>query len=542
MKRTATLFLLIVSIAAFPRAQAPAEKLDYETIGRIRDEGLNRSQVMDHISWLADVYGPRLTGGPGIMQAGDWTLKKFAEWSLSNPHRETFQFGKGWSLERFSAHMIEPQVQPLIGLPGGWSAGTNGTVVAEVVRAQIDTEADIERYRGKLAGKIVLTQPARAVSMLEGLIVHRMTPEEFAEAATTPIPAARGRGGRGGAGGRGAADNSLRQKIAQFYKSEGVVALFNRGGDSASASAGSNLDTQQQRTDGGTIFPSGNGSRAADAGQAVPSVTLAVEHYNRMTRILDKGLPVKVELNIQTKFYDETSPNGFNLVAEIPGTDPALKDEVVILGAHFDSVAHSPGATDNATGSAAMMEAMRIIKAIGAKPRRTIRIALWGGEEEGLMGSRAYVREHFADVTTMTLKPAHAKVAAYFNSDNGSGRIRGIWLQSNLAVAPIFQQWIEPLRDLGVTGLGPRSVSSTDHVSFDNAGLPGFQFMVDRLEYNSRSHHSNMDTVDRVQRDDMVQHATVIAVIAWNAANRDEKLPRKALPPPQRSNTTDADR
>jgi carboxypeptidase Q len=542
MKRTATLFLLIVSIAAFPGAQAPAEKLDYETIGRIRDEGLNRSQVMDHISWLADVYGPRLTGGPGIMQAGDWTLKKFAEWSLSNPHRETFQFGKGWSLERFSAHMIEPQVQPLIGLPGGWSAGTNGTVVAEVVRAQIDTEADIERYRGKLAGKIVLTQPARAVSMLEGLIVHRMTPEEFAEAATTPIPAARGRGGRGGAGGRGAADNSLRQKIAQFYKSEGVVALFNRGGDSASASAGSNLDTQQQRTDGGTIFPSGNGSRAADAGQAVPSVTLAVEHYNRMTRILDKGLPVKVELNIQTKFYDETSPNGFNLVAEIPGTDPALKDEVVILGAHFDSVAHSPGATDNATGSAAMMEAMRIIKAIGAKPRRTIRIALWGGEEEGLMGSRAYVREHFADVTTMTLKPAHAKVAAYFNSDNGSGRIRGIWLQSNLAVAPIFQQWIEPLRDLGVTGLGPRSVSSTDHVSFDNAGLPGFQFMVDRLEYNSRSHHSNMDTVDRVQRDDMVQHATVIAVIAWNAANRDEKLPRKALPPPQRSNTTDADR
>ena len=533
MKRTATLFLLMLSVVAFPRAQAPAEKLDYETIGRIRDEGLNRSQVMDHISWLADVYGPRLTGGPGIMQAGDWTLKKFAEWSLSNPHRETCQFGKGWLLERFSAHMIEPQVQPLIGLPGGWSAGTNGTVVAEVVRAQIDTEADIERYRGKLAGKIVLTQPARAVSMLEGLIVHRMTPEEFAEAATTPIPAARGRGGRGGAGGRGAADTSLRQKIAQFYKSEGVVALFNRGGDSDSASAGSNLDTRQQRTDGGTIFPSGNGSRGADAGQAVPSVTLAVEHYNRMTRILDKGLPVKVELNIQTKFYDETAPNGFNLVAEIPGTDPALKDEVVILGAHFDSVAHSPGATDNATGSAAMIEAMRIIKAIGAKPRRTIRIALWGGEEEGLMGSRAYVREHFADITTMTLKPAHAKVAAYFNSDNGSGRIRGIWLQSNLAVAPIFQQWIEPLRDLGVTALGPRSVSSTDHVSFDNAGLPGFQFMVDRLEYNSRSHHSNMDTVDRVQRDDMVQHATVIAVFAWNAANRNERLPRKALPPPQ---------
>jgi hypothetical protein len=539
MKRTAALSLLIVSIAAFPRAQAPAEMLDYQTIGRIRDEGLNRSQVMDHVSWLADVYGPRLTGGPGIMQAGDWALKRFTEWGLSNPHRETFQFGKGWALERFSGHMIEPQVQPLIGMPSGWSAGTNGTVTADVVRAQIDTEADMERFRGKLAGRIVLTQPARPVSMLQGLIVHRMTPEEFAEAETTPIPAARGRGGRGG---RGAADTSLRQKIAQFYRAEGVVALFNRGGDSDTAAAGSNLDTQQQRTDGGTIFPSGNASRGADAGQAVPSVTLAVEHYNRMTRILDKGLPVKVELNIQTTFYDETTPNGFNLVAEIPGTDPVLKDEVVILGAHFDSVAHSPGATDNATGSAAMMEAMRILKAIGAKPRRTIRIALWGAEEQGLMGSRAYVREHYADVTTMTLKPAHAKVAAYFNSDNGTGRIRGIWLQSNLAVAPIFEQWIEPLRDLGVSALGPRSVSSTDHVSFDNVGLPGFQFMVDRLEYNSRTHHSNMDTVDRVQRDDMVQHATVIAVFAWNAANRDEKLPRKALPPPQRQNTNTNDR
>jgi hypothetical protein len=436
--------------------------------------------------------------------------------------------------------MIEPQVQPLIALPGAWSAGTNGPVTADVVRAQIETEADMERYRGKLAGKIVLTQPPRAVRMLDGLIVHRMTPDEFEEAARTPIPAAgRGRGGRGGRGGPG---DGLRQKIAQFLKAEGVVALFNRGSDNDMASAGSNLETQQQRTDGGTIFPTGGGSRGADAGQAVPSVTLAVEHYNRMVRILDKGVPVKVELNIATKFYEETSPNGFNLVAEIPGTDPALRDEVVLLGAHFDSVAHSPGATDNATGSAAMMEAMRILKTIGAKPRRTIRIALWGGEEEGLLGSRAYVREHYGDPATMVLKPAHGKVAAYFNSDNGTGRVRGIWLQSNLAVAPIFRQWIEPLRDLGVSALGPRSVSSTDHVSFDNVGLPAFQFMVDRLEYNSRSHHSNMDTVDRVQRDDMVQHATVAAVFAWNAATRDEKLPRKALPPPQRRETGTDDR
>lgn len=526
MKRAAGLSLIMLSVVPFPVAQAPQERLDYDTIGRIREEGLNRSQVMDHISWLADVYGPRLTGGPGIAQAGDWALKKFGEWGLVNAHKETFPFGKGWSLERFSAHMIEPQVQPLIGLPGAWSPGTNGTVVAEVVRVQIDSEADFARYRGTLAGKIVLTQPARAVRLLEGTIVHRMTDQQFAEAATTPIPAGRGgRGGRGGPGGQ-----ALRQKIDRFYKSEEVVALFNRGSDSDLASIGSGLSTEQQRTDGGTIFPAGGGSRGADAGQGLPTVTLAVEHYNRMVRILARGVPVKVELNVEAKFYDETTPNGFNLVAEIPGTDPALKDEVVLLGAHFDSVAYATGATDNATGAAAMMEAMRILKAIGARPRRTIRIALWGGEEQGLVGSRAYVREHYGDPETMTLKPGHGKLAAYFNSDNGTGRVRGIWLQSNFGAGPIFRQWIEPLRDLGVEAVGPRSVSSTDHVSFDNVGLPAFQFMVDRLEYNSRSHHSNMDTVDRVQRDDMVQHATVAAVFAWNAANRDEKLPRKPRP------------
>jgi carboxypeptidase Q len=245
-------------------------------------------------------------------------------------------------------------------------------------------------------------------------------------------------------------------------------------------------------------------------------------------RVLEKNLPVTVELNIQTKFYDEPpAGNGFNVIAEIPGTDPKLKDEVVMLGAHFDSVAASTGATDNATGSAAMMEAMRILKAVGAKPRRTIRIGLWGGEEEGLLGSRAYVRQHFGDPASKTLKLEHAKLAAYFNSDNGTGRVRGIWLQGNTAAEPIFRQWMEPLKDLGVSAIGPRSVTSTDHVSFDAVGLPGFQFMVDRLEYNSRTHHSNMDTFDRVQADDMIQQATVVAVFAYNAAMRDEKLPRK---------------
>ncbi len=528
--------VLAAAASAVPFAQQPVEKLDYATIAQIRDEGLHRSQVMDHISWLSDVYGPRLTGGPGIVQASDWAIKKFGEWGLVNAHREPWAFGKGWSLVRFSAQMVEPQVQPLIGFPASWSPGTNGTVTADVVRVQIDTEADFDKYRGKLAGKIVLTQPEREVTMLEGTIVHRMGEKEIEEAMKTPIPAARGGGagrGRGGAAGGGRGAGSLRGRIAEFFKTEGVVATFDRGSDAVSLSIGSDLPFEQQRTDGGTVFPTGNQSRGADAGTGVPSVTLAVEHYNRMIRILEKNVPVKVELNLQTKFYDETTPNGFNTVAEIPGTDPALKDEVVILGAHFDSVAAATGATDNATGSAAMMEAMRILKAIGVKPRRTIRIALWGGEEEGLLGSRAYVSEHFADPATMVLKPDHAKVAAYFNSDNGTGRVRGVWLQGNLAVQPIFAQWIAPLEDLGVVALAPRSVTSTDHVSFDNVGLPGFQFMVDRLEYQSRTHHSTMDVYDRVQRDDMIQQATVIAVFAYDAAMRDEKLPRKALPKPQ---------
>jgi len=531
---------LLVALVAVPLAQGPVEPVDHATIAQIRDEGLSRSQVMDHIGWLADVYGPRLTGSPGIDQAAGWTLKKFEEWGLANPHRETFPFGRGWSLVRFHATMLEPQVQPLIGFPGAWTPSTSGTITADVVRVEIDSEDDFARYKGQLAGKIVLLQPARDVRMLEGLVVSRMDEAAMAEAMSTPIPAARGGGragaagaqrGRGGRGGRGGGQ-SVAARIQPFLKAEGVVATFNRGSDSLTSSIGSSLSIQHQRADGGTIFPTGGGSRTSDPSTILPTVTLAVEHYNRMIRVLDKGVPVKVELNLETKFHEESAPNGFNLVAEIPGTDPVLKDEVVLLGAHFDSVAAATGATDNATGSAAMMEAMRILTAIGVKPRRTIRIALWGAEEQGLLGSRAYAREHFGDPATMQLKPAHGKISVYFNSDNGTGKIRGVWLQGNLAVRSIFEQWIAPLKDLGVEALAPRSVSSTDHVAFDSLGIPAFQFMVDRLEYNSRTHHSNMDTVDRVQRDDMVQHATVIAVFAYNAAMRDEKLPRKALPRP----------
>jgi Zn-dependent M28 family amino/carboxypeptidase len=261
-------------------------------------------------------------------------------------------------------------------------------------------------------------------------------------------------------------------------------------------------------------------------------VTVAVEHYNRMVRVLEKGVPVRMELDVRVRFHDEASMNGFNVIAEIPGTDPRLRDEVVMLGAHLDSWHGGTGATDNATGSTAMIEAMRILRAVGARPRRTIRVALWGGEEQGLLGSRAYVARHFADPRTMERKPAHEKLSAYFNLDNGTGRIRGIWMQGNLALRPIFEQWVAPLRELGVEILGPRAVGSTDHAPFDAAGLPAFQFVQERLEYNSRTHHSNMDVVDRVQPQDVMQQAVVAASFAYLAAMRDEKLPRKAPPRP----------
>jgi Zn-dependent M28 family amino/carboxypeptidase len=313
--------------------------------------------------------------------------------------------------------------------------------------------------------------------------------------------------------------------------SEGVVGLLERGSDSDTTAGGSDLSWQTQRVDGGTIFPSSGGSRDPKVAAGVPSATIAVEHYNRLIRLLDKGLPVKVELNIQTKFYPEAAdtPNGINTIAEIPGTD--LADEIVILGAHFDSHPYSTGATDNATGSSAMMEAVRVIKSLGLRPRRTIRVALWGAEEQGLLGSRAYVAQHFGSVANGTVKPEHAKVAAYYNLDNGTGRIRGIWGQGNVGAMALFQLWMPSVKDLGVDLIGPRTVTSTDHVSFENAGLPGFQFIQERLEYNSRTHHSNMDFVDRIQRDDLVQQAAVVAVFAWYSANWPEKIPHKPVAP-----------
>ncbi len=504
---------------------AAAQPVDQATLSAIRAEGLSRSQVMDHIEWLSDVYGPRVTGTPAIEDARVWATERLHAWRLSDVHEERFGFGQGWSLRRFHAHMTAPQVMPLIGYPKSWSSSTEGTVTAEVVRIDIRTPADLKAYRGTLRGKIVLPQPARDVPLLEGDVVLRMTDAQLEEAARTPVPPVANPPRAGGG-------PSIATQVQQFYVDEGVVAVLDRGSDNVSVGIGSGLPYATQRTDGGTIFVGRGGPRHEDAGSLVPAVTVAVEHYNRMVRILDKGLPVRVELHVEAVFHPETAAtdqlNAFNLLADIPGTD--LADEVVMIGAHFDTTHAGTGATDNAAGVAAMMEAMRILQAVGARPRRTIRLALWGGEEQGLLGSREYVRRHFGDTTTMTLTPAHEKLSGYFNLDNGAGKLRGIWLQENYAVAPVFAAWLTSLGDLGVTTLGPRRVSGTDHVSFDAIGLPAFQFMQDRLEYNSRTHHSNMDVVDRVQRDDVIQMAVVAATFAYNTAMRDERLPRKPLP------------
>jgi len=538
MKRLALpLALAAIAISlTFVAAAQTTERVDLDAIAKIREQGLERSQVADHLFWLTDRYGPRLTGSPEFEEAADWAMEKLRSWGVQNVRKERFEFGKGWSLRSFHATMVEPRVMPIIGMPGSWSPGTNGVVTAEVVRPEITSAEDAAQWRGRLRGRIVLTQPARDVPMLEGRLVLRMTDEEIEEARTAPPPrgggagraGAAGRtGGRGGGRAGGRAAGAAPFNLNQFYQDEGVVALFDRGSNSVTSAGGSNLSWQTQRTDGGTIFPGSGGSRSNEAaGTGLPRVTLAVEHYNRMVRLLDHDVPVRVELEIGVAFRDEgAGGNGFSILGELPGTD--LADQIVLIGGHFDSTHGATGATDNATGNAAMMEVLRIFRDAGLRPRRTIRIALWGAEEQGLVGSRLYAEKYLG--TPDAPGPEFDRHSAYYNIDNGTGRIRGIWMEGNEAVAPIFAAWIAPLEDLGVEILGPRAVGSTDHASIDRAGVPAFQFVQERLEYNSRTHHSNMDFYDRVQIDDVMQAATVTAVFAWQTANRDEKLPRKPV-------------
>ncbi len=497
---------LVAALAAPLAAQWPAtEKLDLDAIYRIKDEGLQRSKVMEIESYLTDVYGPRLTNSPNIKEAGDWAQKTMKEWGLANVHVETWPFGRGWQNELFLAHAKTPRAYPLIGYPKAWTPGTNGPVTGEAVLALITTDKDFETFRGKVRGKFVLGTAMREVPPQMEAPGHRYNDAELVELSKQP--AAGGRGGRGNQ-----ADAAFARRKTQFWIDEGVAAVIDIS-----------------RGDGGTLFVQGGGSRDAKDPPSPPQVVIAVEQYGRIVRTLEKKIPVTLSMEVVNKFYD-ADLNGFNIVGELPGTDKA--DEVVMIGAHFDSWHTGTGATDNAAGSAIMMEAMRLLKVSGVRLRRTVRIGLWGGEEQGLLGSKEYIKAHYGDPATMQLKPEHAKFAGYFNVDNGTGLIRGVYLQGNEAVAPIFQQWMEPFKNLGMATLTIRNTGGTDHLSYDAVGLPGFQFIQDEVEYNSRTHHSNMDTYERIQANDLMRNAVIVASFVMNTANRDDKLPRKPLPKP----------
>jgi carboxypeptidase Q len=509
----------IVATAAVALFSSPllaqSEKIDLAAMQKIRDEGFNHSQVMDIASWLTDVYGPRLTGSPNIKKAGDWTVAQMKSWGIANPRLEPWgPFGRGWESERFSAQVLEPTKYPIIAYPNAWSESTNGPRVGNVVYAQIDSEADFAKYRGKLRGAWIMRAAAPELQPHFKADASRQSDSVLVAMANRQVEVQQaGRGGRGG--GRGGADFAARQalqtKINQFFIDEGALGFLATG----------------NRNDDGTVFVSGTGYQPTTP-KTLPTFTLAAEHYGRMFRTIQKGLPVKLEIESKTRYYADDL-NSFNVVGEIPGTDARLKDDIVMLGAHFDSWHGGTGATDNAAGSAVMLEALRILKKLNLPMKRTVRIGLWTGEEEGLLGSRAYVRQHFGyrDSTGEHFTPENAKVAGYFNVDNGTGAIRGVYLQENSIVGPIFKQWLEPFKDLGASTVTISNTGGTDHQSFDAVGIPGFQFIQDGIDYNTRTHHSNMDLYERLQPKDMMQNAVIVAAFVYDAANRDGALPRK---------------
>ncbi|HKT80968.1 MAG TPA: M20/M25/M40 family metallo-hydrolase [Vicinamibacterales bacterium] len=504
----ATVALTAAVVLPLLAQRAVSDAPDLDAFYRIKDAGISRSQVMELTSYLTDVYGPRLTGSPNIKEAADWAQKTMNGWGLSNVHLETFPFGRGWQNDRFVALALTPRAYPLFGYPKAWTPGTKGAITGEAVMAIIQTEADFDKYKGKLRGKFVLTVPERTLNARFEPLGRRYTDADLSALASQPTV---GRG-RGNAAASPATGPNFARRRTQFWIDEGVAAV---------------IDTSNG--DGGTLFVQSGGSRNPSDPPVPAQVTLAAEHYGRIARTLEKNVPVTLQMDIANRFLD-ADPNAFNIIAELPGTDKA--DEVVMIGAHFDSWHTATGATDNAAGSAVMMEAMRILKTSGVRLRRTVRIALWGGEEQGLLGSREYVKAHFGDPATMQLKPEHAKLSAYYNVDNGTGLIRGVYQQGNEAVAPVFQTWMEPLRNLGMTTLTIRNTGGTDHQAFDAVGLPGFQFIQDPIEYDSRTHHSNMDFYERIQANDMIRNAVIVAAFVYNTANRDSLLPRKPLPRP----------
>jgi carboxypeptidase Q len=532
----------------YAEVQPATETLDLAAYQRIRDEGLNHSHVMDFASALMDGIGPRLTGSPNVKKANEWTRDTLTKIGLQNAHLEDWgEFGLGWQQLNTWARMTAPDTAVLIVQATPWSPSTPGPVTGEVSFVKIDAEKDIDQYKGKLAGKVVLLGAMRDVPPVDKALFARYAEKELEELAEFPVNA--------GAGGltpemqtRLAARMErlkLIDKIAQFFADEKVAAVIepSRDGQNGGGSGGTLFDDN-----GATL---GRTPYIAEKRVKIPVAVASVESYGRIYRLTEAHVPVSVEIDVETKFTSEHE-HGFDTVAEIPGTDPALKDQVVMVGGHLDSWTSGTGATDNGAGSVVAMEVVRILKALDIKPRRTIRIALWTGEEQGLFGSKGYAAQHFGSAPTstapdqlqlpefmrraagpLTVKPEQKLVSGYFNIDNGTGKIRGVYTQGNTAIAPIFAQWMAPLKDLGVTTVTNRNTGGTDHLSFDAVGVPGFQFIQDEMDYSSRTHHSNADTYERLQPADLKQIATVEAIFVYNAAQRDQMLPRKPLPHPE---------
>jgi hypothetical protein len=564
MKRSHLLNATLVAVLAVAFVGLPVraadEAIDYDAINKIKTQGLvaANSQVMDTASWLTDVHGPLLTGSPNLRKAGEWAVAKMKEWGIENaalepwpadPNNNNNGFPRGWVNEKFYLSAVAPQAFPIPGTPSAWTPGTNGLVRGEVVLVAETTEADVKaKYAGgKLKGKWVITSPAPDVAAYWNPPASRYTREELANmdspargpefGVTQPGARAGGPAAAGApGGGRGGAAAGPAFNRNAYFLAEGVLGVFSTA------------------PRGHGVYTIGGGSRAADPATVLTAITIPAEHYGRMYRMMAKGIAVTVEADIKNTYIP--TPPMFNVVGEIRGTDKA--DEIVMLGAHLDSWHAATGATDNAAGSSAMLEAMRILKQSGVRLRRTVRIGLWTGEEQGLIGSRLYVQKHFGTAggrgggagraggggaaagqqaaptpTPPAFTPDHAKFAGYFNIDNGTGAIRGIYLQGNQAVGPIFRQWIEPFRSIGMTTVTISNTGGTDHQSFDAVGLPGFQFIQDEVEYDTYTHHTNLDTYERLQPEDMRRNATIAAAFAFLAANREEKLPRKpatALP------------
>ena len=534
--------LAVVSLGAQERGDRP----DLGQVGRIKTEAFDNSQVMDTLGYLTDVYGPRLTASKEFLEAANWAVKRLESYGIQNVRLEKWgPFGRSWSLKQASLEMLEPRYAALDAQALAWSDNTSGPVTGDTVltpfgngrfqqdpkKMQADLDQYISAWKGKLKGKIVMLTAIREVAPDAQPFFTRYTDKELNEIGVAPTPVAK------------LADvkelkfpddpaeerrfiqslptwvrdefaeerRKITAKRVRFWREQGVLAVLN---------------TNEQSHDG-LVVAQAAGPYDANDPLAPPSFQVTHEQYNRMLRLMEKNIPVKLRLNL---LADGSSGNidSYNVTGEIPGG--AKKDELVMLGAHLDSWHSGTGATDNAAGSAVMIEVMRILKTANLKLDRTVRIALWSGEEQGLLGSKAYVKEHFGDPATMKLTDEHAKLSGYFNVDNGSGKIRGVYLQENDAMRPIFEQWLAPFRDQGVSNISIRNTGGTDHLSFDAVGLPGFQFIQDPLDYETVTHHTNIDTVDHIQAADLMQAAAVVATVLYNAANRPEMLPRKALP------------